>query len=203
MLGLTDGMLLLTRGCGSVCGEHARISKEVGRHKRYKPSRRDRTACSAEWQVSLRRPRVSRQAAVVAYGCLGDAGHHWEQAVWTHRTQLRIPTEDRAVCHPSHRRSHAAPRPRPHLPGELYFCEPTVDAREAMCAQVQAATGAVLVPPYNHGPVIAGQGTIGLEFLEQVGAWVQGAVTLYLLRVSRTQVCKRAIAAERLLLCCQ
>lgn len=52
--------------------------------------------------------------------------------------------------------------------GELYFCEPTVDAREAMCAQVQAATGAVLVPPYNHGPVIAGQGTIGLEFLEQV-----------------------------------
>ncbi|KAG2439507.1 hypothetical protein HXX76_004861 [Chlamydomonas incerta] len=52
--------------------------------------------------------------------------------------------------------------------GTLYFCEPTVDAREAKCAEVAAATGATLVPPYNYGPVIAGQGTIGLEFLDQV-----------------------------------
>ncbi len=82
----------------------------------------------------------------------------------------------------------------PHPPpGQLYFCEPTVDAREAMCAQVQAATGAVLVPPYNHGPVIAGQGTIGLEFLEQVGAWAQGVVARCLGRASRTSVCERDI----------
>ncbi|PNW82207.1 hypothetical protein CHLRE_06g278101v5 [Chlamydomonas reinhardtii] len=52
--------------------------------------------------------------------------------------------------------------------GTLYFCEPTVDAREAKCAEVAATTGATLVPPYNYGPVIAGQGTIALEFLEQV-----------------------------------
>ncbi|KXZ52331.1 hypothetical protein GPECTOR_10g963 [Gonium pectorale] len=52
--------------------------------------------------------------------------------------------------------------------GQLHFCEPTMEAREALCAQLQSSTGAVLVPPYNYGPVIAGQGTIALEFLEQV-----------------------------------
>jgi len=35
--------------------------------------------------------------------------------------------------------------------------------------QVQAATGATFIPPYNHPSIIAGQGTIALEFLEQVG----------------------------------
>jgi serine racemase len=33
---------------------------------------------------------------------------------------------------------------------------------------VQQHTGATLIPPYNYGPVIAGQGTMGLEMLEQV-----------------------------------
>ncbi|GLC41089.1 hypothetical protein PLESTB_000944100 [Pleodorina starrii] len=52
--------------------------------------------------------------------------------------------------------------------GEVHFCEPTMEAREAACAELQARTGAVLVPPYNYGPVMAGQGTIAIEFLQQV-----------------------------------
>lgn len=52
--------------------------------------------------------------------------------------------------------------------GKLILCEPTVDAREAACAKVQAATGAAFIPPYNHPNVICGQGTIGIEFLDQV-----------------------------------
>ncbi|KAI8469135.1 MAG: serine/threonine dehydratase [Monoraphidium minutum] len=52
--------------------------------------------------------------------------------------------------------------------GNLVFCEPTMDAREAACRRIIAETGATLVPPYDYGPVIAGQGTIGLEFLQQV-----------------------------------
>ncbi|KAG2501904.1 hypothetical protein HYH03_000402 [Edaphochlamys debaryana] len=52
--------------------------------------------------------------------------------------------------------------------GKLHFCEPTMEAREEACARVQAETGAVFIPPYNYGPVIAGQGTIALEFLAQV-----------------------------------
>ena len=34
--------------------------------------------------------------------------------------------------------------------------------------RIQASTGATLIPPYNYGPVICGQGTIGAEFMDQV-----------------------------------
>src|SRR5436190_1158870 len=43
--------------------------------------------------------------------------------------------------------------------GTIRFCEPTVAAREAACAAVQAETGATLVHPYDDWRVIAGQGT--------------------------------------------
>jgi hypothetical protein len=55
--------------------------------------------------------------------------------------------------------------------GNLILCEPTIAAREATAAKVAAETGAVFVPPYDYGPVIAGQGTIGLELLQQVRAY--------------------------------
>ena len=51
--------------------------------------------------------------------------------------------------------------------GTIIFCEPTVAAREAACAQVIAETGARLVHPYNDYAVMAGQGTATLELLEQ------------------------------------
>lgn len=47
-------------------------------------------------------------------------------------------------------------------------CEPTLDARETTVAGVQAKTGALLIPPYNHPDVIAGQGTVALEMLEDL-----------------------------------
>jgi threonine dehydratase len=50
--------------------------------------------------------------------------------------------------------------------GRICFCEPTVVAREAACAAVEAETGATLVHPYNDWRVIAGQGTAALELLE-------------------------------------
>lgn len=40
--------------------------------------------------------------------------------------------------------------------------------REAMAAEVQARTGATMVPPFDHPWVMAGQGTIALEILEQI-----------------------------------
>jgi threonine dehydratase len=51
----------------------------------------------------------------------------------------------------------------------LHHCAPTIAAREAMCAQVQLATGAELVHPYTDPRVIAGQGTATLELLNQNG----------------------------------
>ncbi|CAM5405462.1 pyridoxal-phosphate dependent enzyme [Rhodanobacter lindaniclasticus] len=50
----------------------------------------------------------------------------------------------------------------------LHRCAPTQAAREAMCAEVQRATGAELVHPYADDRVIAGQGTLALELLQQI-----------------------------------
>jgi threonine dehydratase len=51
----------------------------------------------------------------------------------------------------------------------LHLCAPTIEARETLCAQVQAETGAELVHPYTDARVIAGQGTATLELLAQTG----------------------------------
>jgi threonine dehydratase len=50
----------------------------------------------------------------------------------------------------------------------LHRCAPTIAAREAECARVQADTGATLVHPYTDPRVIAGQGTAVLELLGTV-----------------------------------
>lgn len=47
----------------------------------------------------------------------------------------------------------------------LHHCAPTIAAREAVCAQVQARTGATSVHPYTDPRVIAGQGTAAFELL--------------------------------------
>lgn len=47
-------------------------------------------------------------------------------------------------------------------------CGPTLAEREAALAATVAETGAVVIPPYDHPDVIAGQGTAALELLEQV-----------------------------------
>jgi len=52
--------------------------------------------------------------------------------------------------------------------GKIAFCEATVSARKAMCRQVQAETGAVLVHPYDDDRIIAGAATAAKELLEEV-----------------------------------
>jgi len=59
----------------------------------------------------------------------------------------------------------------------LHRCAPTLAAREAMCAQVQAQTGAELVHPYTDARVIAGQGTAALELLNANGHALDCIVT--------------------------
>jgi threonine dehydratase len=51
--------------------------------------------------------------------------------------------------------------------GNIVWCEPTLAARTATAAEVLKQTGGTLIPPYDHPAVIAGQGTIALELLEQ------------------------------------
>ena len=51
----------------------------------------------------------------------------------------------------------------------LHRCAPGIEAREAACAELVAATGATLVHPYADPAVIAGQGTAALELLAAAG----------------------------------
>lgn len=44
------------------------------------------------------------------------------------------------------------------------------ESREDLGRQIQAETGAVLVPPYDFAPTIAGQGTSGMEVINQLRA---------------------------------
>ena len=52
--------------------------------------------------------------------------------------------------------------------GQITFCEPTIAAREAAAAKIQAETGAMLVHPYDDWAVITGQGTCAVELLEEI-----------------------------------
>lgn len=47
-------------------------------------------------------------------------------------------------------------------------CEPTLAAREENAARLLEETGGALIHPYDHPHTIAGQGTAGLELLDQV-----------------------------------
>lgn len=53
---------------------------------------------------------------------------------------------------------------------DVVFSGSTAPEREAAVAQIQADTGAVLVPPYDHPDIVLGQGTVALEFEAQVRA---------------------------------
>jgi threonine dehydratase len=52
--------------------------------------------------------------------------------------------------------------------GRITLCEPNLPAREAAANEIVARTGAALIPPFDHADVIAGQGTVALELLEDV-----------------------------------
>ena len=50
---------------------------------------------------------------------------------------------------------------------EIRFAGVTVDEALAAAAKFEAETGAVLIHPFDHADVVAGQGTVGLEILDQ------------------------------------
>ncbi|MBO1112488.1 threo-3-hydroxy-L-aspartate ammonia-lyase [Bordetella petrii] len=53
--------------------------------------------------------------------------------------------------------------------GQVVTYDRYTDDREAVARRIQAETGATLIPPYDHGDVIAGQGTAAKELFEEVG----------------------------------
>ena len=56
------------------------------------------------------------------------------------------------------------------LGAEIVFYDRLADDREAIAAEICAAKGATLVKPFDDFAVVAGQGTVGLEFAHQAAA---------------------------------
>jgi threonine dehydratase len=52
--------------------------------------------------------------------------------------------------------------------GQIVTCAPTLAAREAEAARLVAETGAAFIHPFDDPRVIAGQGTVALELLEEL-----------------------------------
>src|SRR5580693_2510510 len=69
---------------------------------------------------------------------------------------------------------HDAPRAKRErtaaLGAEVVLYDRVRDDREAIAADLAARRGAVLVPPYDDALIIAGQGTAGLEIVEDLAA---------------------------------
>lgn len=47
-------------------------------------------------------------------------------------------------------------------------CENTQGAREGTARDIAERTGAIMTPPYDHPDIVAGQGTVGLEIVEDL-----------------------------------
>ncbi len=98
-----------------------------------------------------------RTRGVVAY----SSGNHaqavaYAAAVYGIPAHLVMPRETPALKVEATRR-HGA---------EVVLCGP--GERERVAAEVQEQTGGVLIPPFDHPDIIAGQGTIGLEIAEDL-----------------------------------
>ena len=115
-----------------------------------------RGACNAIWALS-----ATQAAAGVVTHSSGNHGAALALAARTRGIACHVVVPDGAVAAKlANIERHGA---------ILWRCAPTLAAREALCAQVQADTGATLVHPYADAHVIAGQGTAALELLQSDG----------------------------------
>jgi threonine dehydratase len=51
---------------------------------------------------------------------------------------------------------------------KIVFYDRRTESREAIAAQISAESGAVIVPSFDDPAIVAGQGTVGLEIIEQL-----------------------------------
>ena len=51
---------------------------------------------------------------------------------------------------------------------KIVFYDRNTESRETIAAEIVSRSGATLVPPYDHPDTIAGQGTVGLEIIQQL-----------------------------------
>ncbi|WP_315385414.1 pyridoxal-phosphate dependent enzyme [uncultured Stenotrophomonas sp.] len=115
-----------------------------------------RGACNAVWAL----PGAVAERGVVTHSS-GNHGAALALAARTRGIACHVVVPDGAVAAKlANIERHGA---------TLWRCAPSIAAREAMCAQVEADTGATLVHPYTNARVIAGQGTAALELIGSHG----------------------------------
>jgi threonine dehydratase len=114
-----------------------------------------RGACNAVWSLDEEEAR----RGVVTHSS-GNHGAALALAARTRRIPAHIVVPEGAVAAKLANIERAG--------GILHRCAPTQAAREEACAKVQRETGATLVHPYADARVMAGQGTIVLELLQQI-----------------------------------
>lgn len=111
------------------------------------------------WTAVRRLPDDARRRGVITY----SSGNHGQALAWAAR-RLGV----RAVV--------VMPETAPALKvagvkkwgGEVVLAGTTSDQRRARADDIVAREGLTMVPPFDHPDVIAGQGTVGLEIVEDL-----------------------------------
>jgi threo-3-hydroxy-L-aspartate ammonia-lyase len=109
--------------------------------------------------MMLRVPRERIQAGVITY----SSGNHGQAVAWAARrlgvaATIVMPTTAPAIKIDGVRR----------LGGDVQFAGTTTLERRALAERLRDEHALVMVPPFDHADVIAGQGTLGLELVSQV-----------------------------------
>lgn len=113
------------------------------------------------WNLMSRLSAAERANGAVAF----SSGNHAQAVAWAGRrlgmaTTIVMPDDAPRIKIENTRA----------LGAEIRLYDRVHDDREEIAAQIVADSGAVIVPPYDHPDIIAGQGTVGLEIAEQCAA---------------------------------
>ena len=111
------------------------------------------------WTALSRLPEDRRRTGVITY----SSGNHGQAVAWAaHRLGVRA-----VVVMPE-----TAPRAKvegvERWGGEIVLAGTTSEDRLARANEIMAAEGLAVIPPFDHPDVIAGQGTVGLEIVEDL-----------------------------------
>jgi threonine dehydratase len=119
------------------------------------------------WTAVRRLPAAARPRGVITY----SSGNHGQALAYAaRRLGLRA-----VIVMPENAPAKKVEGVK-HWGGEVVFAGTTSEQRKTQAEQLVAAQGLAMIPPFDHPDVIAGQGTVGLEIVEDLPAVAHVAV---------------------------